>query len=1709
MKFKKKLIAAILTVMMLMGHIAILENAVIAAGTNLLGQNSKTNHANVEFNSYFEDGVHSKTFEIGKEAKIYLMLKVNNTGYLKNGVVSFSNANFEVDSSKLNNDKVQSSNKNEIKLKQINNSNNAVIVEVPITMLSGEKVDGNLFNKIVTVAFTGTYIDENGKEKSIKKEISNELKWNGTAELELSGEITKYIPYEIGEEKGVLVQAKVKSGIKNNTLPVAKTKLEVTIPEIKINEEQAVRPQRITVIAGTTKGTNGKDNNSFEETNYNYNEETDKIVIEVNNGEENGKISWNKNAADEYLVTYVYVGEEVFNYAKQENSSIKGNIEVSAEVEAYNGVDTKLTKQAIINFDEKEVKGNIVDALMSATKSVSKGYVYANYDKQAKQDTDYEMTLTAKVADKTLVDSVEMAIVPEKYLNGDEQYNTNSSIYTKQVKISEAVFNKMLGEDGKIEITDKNGTKLAEITKDTEKDSAKNYVATITELNVNEIIIKTSKPVTDGDIVVNIVKAISAEQDIQKQAMQSLKAIESNVTINKVEKTAQTKLEEPVTKAEISIGTKNLSTIVKNENVELRVVLDTSSNKNALYKNPTLQIVLPENVETVNIKSKDILLDDELKIKSTKVVEKNGRKVILVELEGTQTTYMDNGNSEKEQANVIAKGANIVIKADITFKKLAPSANTNILLYYTNQNSNLYEKTAGTSGAKKARSLANTQAVGLAETGVAVTSPNGVVAENHMSGYAENKSISNMLSEKQEQIIETYGEAKEVTIGGTVVNNYSNAITNAVILGRTPFSGNKQIDGTEELGSNFTMKMKSRITMTGIESSKVRIYYSNNGEATTDLSVAANGWVENPTNLEEVKSYLITISGDITSGTQFDFNYKAELPANLAHNNSSYSTYKVYFTNRQAEVTTNETKVAGTIGLTTGEGPEAEVSVKSINSTVHEGQIVKMVATIKNTGKTKIENAKLHITAPEGTIHTELQALYNYYKDSEDKEKIITVGDINSGETVIKEYELKIMSDNVIEESDEGIVTVSEEDRTISNTIRLSADKMNGEVKSEPYSLTVKKGDISIVNFTGIENTKVLIKGDKISCKVKVENISIDKDLTNVILTGKIPNGMKIDNIYYTLSSNENEQKKENITINGNDFSVNVGTLRSVIAYMKENNKEEVSAEELMNINQTAYVYIDLTVEDFSEKYDLYMTAKADNTEIHYSNINTLNAEAVKLTLKQKDLDKQYVKDGSKYTYKFTIENTGNIASTSNKFTMKLPEELALVKAEYTYKGETNTQEVIYDGEFNVDIYSIDPKDKVELNVTVSANLLENKNDKEITTFATLEADGFNKIESNKVKAIIEYDEETHKKAEEAGNESNQGGQETPNTGRYKITGTAWEDVNKDGKRDETEQLLSGIQVVLLHKSNSQIVKDVDTGADKITTTDESGKYEFNNLKPDEYLVLFLYDAGKYSVTEYQKDGVAGSYNSDATSMKIVLNGEQRYAGVTNTIKISNENARDIDIGLYVAEKFDLRLDKYITKVTVTTPSSGTKVYNYNNSKITKREIYAKDVNNSSIIVEYKIVVTNEGQVAGYAKKLIDYLPEDAKFNSEINKDWYLANNNGALYNTSLENTKIEPGQSKEVTLILSVNITDKNIGKLINNNAEIYESYNEQGLEDIDSIPANMLEVEDDMSNADIIISIATGTIILYTTLTFAIIVLLGIGIFEIRRRVLTKENK
>ena len=117
--------------------------------------------------------------------------------------------------------------------------------------------------------------------------------------------------------------------------------------------------------------------------------------------------------------------------------------------------------------------------------------------------------------------------------------------------------------------------------------------------------------------------------------------------------------------------------------------------------------------------------------------------------------------------------------------------------------------------------------------------------------------------------------------------------------------------------------------------------------------------------------------------------------------------------------------------------------------------------------------------------------------------------------------------------------------------------------------------------------------------------------------------------------------------------------------------------------------------------------------------------------------------------------------------------------------------------------------------------------------------------------------------------------------------------------------------------------------------------------------------------------------------------------------------------------------------------------------------------------------VKNTGEISGYARNIVDYLPSGLTFSSELNKDWYLLDS--CLYTKNLENVEIKPGEEKEVKLILTKTMTNSNVG-LINNRAEIYEDYNKYGEDDIDSRPNNQEPNEDDFGSIDTIIQVSTG---------------------------------
>ena len=1707
MKIRQKIMALMMTTIMVGTNLLNLGAQVIASAPELEKQNKQTNHANIEFNSYLEGEVHNKIFSEGEEAKLYLYLNVKKNGYLKNGIVEFVDANYQIEPSKINEESIQKIKENQIQLKQIN-SNQEITIEVPIYMKEQTKVAQDNFDKVSKVILKGTYVNAEGKEIAIEKEVSNQITWKKEASAEITGEISKYIPYHQGEEYGIFMQAKINSGVKDHVLPIQTTNLEISVPQINGNN-----PDRVTVVAKSTKGTNGIDNgNTFTTNNYQYNKETGKVTIKTQNQpDDQGKIAWEK-ANDEYFINYLFVGKEIYDATVQQlekakqtmlteeqkeagmknENAITGDIQVIANLNLYNGKETIVTFHGSLPYTIEEKKGSLTDLELVTNQKISKGYLYANYEKTAKekQETTFTLNYATYIYDVTINQAVQLAETKPNYVTGDSKKEIGKNAITKQIKIKQAIFQKILGEEGKIQILTTDGTLLGEITKDTTVDAQANYVLNIEDAKVNQIAIVTSNTIREGKLEIEVEKALVTEQSYTLEEMKSFSKITLGVTAktNSETRTAQAEItmQEPVSKAEISIeeDSKNLSTMIVNRDVNIRVVLDTSNTENALFKNPTFEIELPSQIKKVDVKNVDLLLEDELKIKETKVEERNGKKVIIVTLEGTQTKYINGQSPTSAQNNIITKGANLMIKMDLTLNQLVPSSKETINLYYTNENTDLYEETY------QPKARANTQIKGMASTTINLVAPTGVVTANSMTGYDDKGSeLMNIGDETQTATIETYSSQREVTIQGIITNNYTNAIENVMVLGKVPFTGNKAIDETEELGSTFAMTMTSEITTSGIDSGKIRIYYSENGEATKDLIDGNNGWTESPSDLSKIKSYLIVISGEVTANTQMSFSYKVNLPANLSFNQSSYANYKVYYDNKTLGATIGESKKAGVIGLTTGEGPELEVKLSASipeNTVVRPGQYIRYYVEVTNKGKADAQNVKVTAKLPMEEEHTEEGSIirtsmfqfmeceeYNVnYLPIEGEELTLTISTLKAGENKKLDYEMFAKY-------------AEEEIHPFSQQVTVTADKVNTNIPSNECKMQLANGGLSILNRPSSVEQLIYQQGDVITYKIYFSNLG-HADINNIIANVPIPKNAKVQETY--LMDTNNNKIDTQIETQENQVIAHIG---NIVAYGED------------KILVVQFELGEKAVDSFSTK----ITATANENETYYSNERFVYLVATStISGKQIEPSKLDVNEGEEFTYQFTISTKGEGRVTGFVLEDTLPQEIQYVDTtveivqipEGMYNGAYAT--TVKNNLLTFKMESIAPNTTFTVTFKVKGRLQNGETEKQIVNSAVMYADAIEKVKLNDVTMYLHYNKDVHDTDEQT--------PETPENNRYKITGTAWLDSNQNGQRDENETFLSGIEVLLLDKQTSQIVQDVDTKQNKTTTTNGNGYYEFNNLVSDEYLVVFLYESGKYSITEYQKEGVNDNFNSDAVSMKVILNGEQRYAGLTDTIRVTNQNQRNIDIGLYTAEKFDMRLDKYITEITLTTPTIGTHTYTYGNSQLERVEVLAKNVNKSNIVMKYKIVVTNEGQVAGYVKKIIDYLPEGTSFNSEINPNWYISDNNRTVLNTSLENTKINPGESKEVELVLSLSITDENIGNIVNNNAEIYETYNEQGLTDMDSTEANQAEQEDDMSKADIVLSVVTGKIVMYSILEIVILAMLITGIIFIQKKVFKKKQ-
>lgn len=1619
---KQKILKFITTITLIMtltmaNFIAICAEAVSYAADNV-NDNKVTNNKNVEFETYFKDKEGNKvenldTYINSDGLKLFFQLAVKKEGYF-NGMIRLNESNFKFKTDILS-ETVNKIEENTIYLNQIK-AGDSIEIEVGIELFKDNQFDLRNLDMESVVSIEGSYRDSSEKDISINSKRNVKLIINN--------------PYTSSED--ILLSQEV---ITNKVLNyngedkrVVQVQMKVGVKDNmfpikkysidvvapKIND---LFPEKVLVNSNDALCTNG---NIFSQSDWTYNDKIGTVNINVKNEVKDNNVIWNKAGEDIFVITYIFDKE-----INVDNVNIKANI----EMEFYNSNNSVLNKDSIILLENKEKDSIVTTDIVPSETSIYKGKL--------------ESGIARDITYKNVIDINLANVASEIYVAEDDKIQGDIELLSvlnyKTSKINKSNLESVLGKQGRLYILDKiTGNQISVIDSDTATDDDGNITINYPE-KIKSISIRVENVEKIGKLEIENTKTAI---DIDRNVVSTLNNINLISTVsynsNNEENILGTdeaiiELKNSETDINLQVNRSEISAMTKNNNVEFRITLNSNNEKNKLFNNPVISLELPEKIQDIEINSINLIYEDELKIKYAHL----NNKTIEIALDGEQTKYKDEA----------IEGAVIIVNANLTTRKKLTNSNEKINVNYINN-------------------IMQGKEEGNISRDIGIISYVGVITTNQIVNYGI-EVVSNQ-GEKEGKL-ELSTDSKQFDVRKQIINNKENKITDIKILGFYPTK-----DAIE--GNNIDSEV-GNIEVSGVESNRVKIYYTDNKNATEDISNKENKWTDNIDNVQNVKKYLVVIN-ELDILEEIGLSYIVNIPAGLEYNQNMQEGYTVFYKN----MTTDEKVENENIKLSTPKGMVVETELKSLvsgeeSNEIKENEILRYAVVVANTGSENVSNVKVVSEVPEGTTYINSDKINNQVdldevkiEDETKKQVEFTIDNISEGEEVTKYYEVKVNKGMANKQIENSVTTLYGDVSKQSN--RLKTAVSNGDIEMKLVSVDAEDGIVE----SGCSYRFVLYITNK-----------TNKEMKNVKAIVKNDDGLNISEIYYI-------DNQDNATLVEKDNKINIS---------------KIEAGETIEV--AIYTTVPVFINTTSKKVSLSATSEVDNVEYKSNEINVTATSNLLLNMDvTSENSGKYVKSGNTIRYNVTLKNNGE-KDTSATLKNWISNDVSLIKV------EKNSNEISKD-EYSLKIDSLKNKKILKLeNIKIGAGeTIEYQIDTivnfsygntkaiEIASEFALDVDSI-EVGNAKIEHYLQPEDIPTENDENTGlNSNNENNTEGNNVNPYSnensesklISGVVWIDENEDGQRQTDEKTLEGIVVKLLDTTTNKFVTDSD-GNEITATTGSTGFYSFSKvINKGEYLVIFEYDNTQFGLTSFKKENVSDELNSNVITKDIEINGETKKVAATEIIKIDDINISNINMGLIVAKKYDLQLDKFISKVTV--QNGKTETMSYENQTLAKQEIDAKQLNGSTVVVEYTIKVTNDGEVGAYVRKIADYLSSDYKFNSELNKDWYQSGNE--VYCTTLANEEINPGESKEVKLIVIKEMTENNTG-LINNTAEIVSSYNEYGLTDVNSTEGNSAKGENDMGAADLIISIKTGQVVTTVILSIISIIALGLTAVLIRK--------
>ncbi len=867
-----------------------------------------TNSEYVNFDAFFlrdldgdgyAEGVRGTCRQIGKQDTLYMDIKVQGRGYLKNGKILINSKNAYLEAAIPKDVDVKEnaigSNIKQIVFNDLETGTQRLftgVVKSGNYSYSTSKADAllnniNNYSQINSVTLTGVHVAPDGTETLIEKTVEFNIDWYATVEANFTKTVqekdVKDMVDEENDEINLQFDVELKE-IKNDAF-VNKAQIELDIP--KLNDYDAIRVD-------------------VKDANFEYDMATKKLVatreaIVDSNGKiiKNAYVLTNGVRITRFNVTVTYPLEA---YKSMGTDSVELQFKPKAFYEGFNNPNEEFDNpykskiitnlfSIIFNNMTKE-EGSRLDVYVGkyvynpVRYVVSKDNALKIYNGISTTTTEtYEVLWRAnngyyaenKVCKTTIRNEGSDILVKNDGTEiSMENMVSNAGIYFSNYKAG------LYEDNGYIKVYNNDTDELIEtFTKENWSKYTKINPYKYSE-PIEHIRIETSEIKPRSQITIHNVKELNSEYIAENYSLEefnSFSQIKSNAIcdINDIpfcQTTHTAYYEASSSLAKLVMERTSFSTQSTEENVEIKIVTETSASDNReKWINGAFLLKMPK--EIIDLEINDVTI--------------NNSSVSIISWE----SYVEDGCTFVKiiTENDAPTSYEIVINCNMTPDPRLVSTSKEIELYASNENCENYssrgEDIYDINGNLNIKEYVN-------KTGLTLNlvSPGTLLTNQIATNYDEKGSIA---IAPQNAIVEKNQRKAKIEL--EIKNGYENTISEIFVLGKIPFKGNTYTISKGDMNSEFD----TRMTDAGIQipeelHGKTTVYYTDVEQPSKDITDSKNRWTTSPADWSKIKAYLIVLENySMVTGETHKFTYEIEIPEALNYNEVSYSHHGIYF----------------------------------------------------------------------------------------------------------------------------------------------------------------------------------------------------------------------------------------------------------------------------------------------------------------------------------------------------------------------------------------------------------------------------------------------------------------------------------------------------------------------------------------------------------------------------------------------------------------------------------------------------------------------------------------------------------------------------------------------------------------------------------------------------------------------------------------------